>query len=193
MPLAISSSSSMPVFWPSICHLSLSSPPCMSFSIPSPPPPSLNFSHSTSSLSLSLPECVVPFTVKPLERLKKRAHTSSSCVTPPHTAPSPPFFLCCLLIYVTCLHFIAFHRTHTAIHTKCWINSLSVPALRRWSFISGGCGKVTGWLPIIKTSSSEMTLSTVIDFSFFSHPTKDIQLADDYSAAVLLMVNSTRL
>ena len=38
-----------------------------------------------------------------------------------------------------------------------------------------------------------MTLSTVIDFSFFSHPTKDIQLADDYSAAVSLKVNSARL
>ena len=209
MPLAISSSSSMPVFWPSICHLSLSSPPCMSFSA------AYFYFHPVPSASFPqlFPLHLVSFIVPPsmLRALyskttgnipkKKGSRIVFLCHPSSHSSSSSSSFLFVLSSYLRHLpalrcfspHTHTHTHTHTAIHTKCWINSLSVPALRRWSFISGGCGKVTGWLPIIKTSSSEMTLSTVIDFSFFSHPTKDIQLADDYSATVSLKVNSARL
>lgn len=64
-------------------------------------------------------------------------------------------------------------------------------------FYLWGSAKVAGWLPIIKSSSSWMTPSTVIDFPpfffSFSHNgyNHKIQLADVYSTAVSLNMNLT--
>lgn len=113
----------------------------------------------------------------------------------------PPFFLLLppslhtsssFFIYIT-TSLLSLHShmlAHTRPRTKCWINSFNVPAHCRWSFISGGCGKVTGRLPIIKTSSSEMTLSTVIDFHwltfffFFFFLTKDVSIKSNWQITI---------
>lgn len=200
MPLAISSSSSMLVFWPSICHLSLSSPPCMSFSaayfyfhpVSSASPPQLFPLHLVSFIvPPSMHRALYSKTVGKIQKKGSRRLLVSPLLTQ------------LLLLFLSfCVVFLSASPACTSLlfpaHTQPYTQNFE---LIPWVFLLsvGGplsLGVVERWLdgsPSLKPHHLRWHCLLLLTFPFFSHPTKDIQLADDYSAAVSLKVNSTRL
>ena len=183
MPLAISSSSSMPVFWPSICHLSLSSPPCMSFSA------AYFYFHPVPSASFPqlFPLHLVSFIVPPsmLRALyskttgnipkKKGSRIVFLCHPSSHSSSSSSSFLFVLSSYLRHLPALRCFSPHTHTHTQPYTQNVELIPWASLLSVGGplSLGVVERWLdgsPSLKPHHLRWHCLLLLTFPFFPTP-----------------------